>query len=273
VTQALARTDFTVRRLGGTFGAEITGLDLSAQLDETTVDALRRTFLEHCVLVFPGQGHLTPAQQAAFASRWGELQLMPEGSPVLGGQREVFVLDFEGRRPPTDVWHSDLTLTVRPPMATVLLGRVIPIGGDTLFASQYLAYEAFSDGMKAMLEGLRAVHTGKYWAKNGTTFEEDELPRSAHPVVRTHPETGRRALYVNSAYTSHFEGMTVEESRPLLDWLCSHSVQPNFTFRHRWSEGDLLMWDNRCLQHFAVADYGSARRVMHRVVILGDEPR
>jgi taurine dioxygenase len=273
MTRTTVTPGHSTRALGGSIGAEVGGLDLSAPLDESTARALRQLFLQHCVLVFPEQGHLSPAQQVAFARHWGELQTMPEGSPLLEGQREVFVLDFEGRKPPTDIWHSDLTLTARPPMSTILLGRVIPVGGDTLFANQYLAYEQLSEGMKAILEGLRAVHTGKHWAKSAARFDEEELPHSVHPVVRTHPETGRKALYVNAAYASHFEGMTIDESRPLLEWLCTHSVQPNFTFRHRWSAGDLLMWDNRCLQHFAVADYGAAKRVMHRVVVLGDEPR
>lgn len=261
-----------IRRAAGALGAEVRGIDLALPLDQPLFAALKAAFLEHHVLVFPGQEHLTPDQISRFASLWGPLQTMPEGSPSLDGNREVFVLDFEGKKPPTDIWHSDLTLEERPPLGSVLLGRVIPIGGDTIFANQHLAYDALSDGMKAMLNGLNAVHDGHFWTRGGK-FTIDQLPRSVHPVVRTHPETERKALYVNSAYTAHFEDMTQEESRPLLEWLWTHSVQPNFTFRHRWTQGDLLMWDNRSVQHFAVADYGTARRVMHRVTILGDRPR
>lgn len=261
-----------VRQVGGALGAEVRGLDLAKPLDPESVAALKTAFLKYHVLVIPGQGHITPEQLSAFASCWGPLQSMPPGSPSLTGHNEVFVLDFEGRKPPTDIWHSDLTLEERPPLGSVLLGRVIPIGGDTIFANQHLAYEMLSEGMRSMLDRLNAVHDGHFWAQNGK-FTIDQLPRSVHPVIRVHPETGRRALYVNSAYTAHFEGMTIEESRPLLEWLWTHSVQPNFTFRHRWSEGDLVMWDNRSVQHFAVADYGTARRVMHRVTILGDRPK
>jgi taurine dioxygenase len=260
-----------IRRISGALGAEVRGLDLALPISEQALAAVKRAFLEHHVLVVPDQGHLTPDQLSAFARLWGPLQSMPEGSPSLSGNREVFVLDFEGKAPPTDIWHSDLTLEERPPLGSVLLGRTIPVGGDTIFANQHLAYDLLSEGMRRMLDGLSAVHDGRFWTKSGK-FTLDQLPQSVHPVIRTHPETGRKALFVNSAYTARLEDMTDEESQPLLSWLWQHSVQPNLTFRHRWTPGDLVMWDNRSVQHFAVADYGAARRVMHRVTILGDRP-
>ncbi len=257
--------------LSGVLGAKVDGIDLRNVSDEA-MQVLRAAFLEHCILIYPGQQALTPAEQVAFAARWGEVHHMLTPEACLDGNLAVLVLDFKGRKPPTDKWHSDVTMEVCPPMATFLLGRTIPIGGDTIFANQYLAYETLSDGMRRMLDGLNAVHDGVNFAKAGN-FDPSRFPSNLHPVVRTHPETGRKALFVNLTYTRHFEGMTIEESQPLLDWLYDHSVQPNFTFRHRWTEGDLMMWDNRCLQHFAVADYGEQTRVMHRVTVLGDRPR
>jgi taurine dioxygenase len=261
----------TITPLSGALGAQVDGIDLR-DVDDELMKELNTAFLDHCVLVFPGQQRLTPEEQVAFAGRWGEVHHMLTPEACLDGNLAVLVLDFQGRKPPTDQWHSDVTMEECPPKATFLLGRTIPVGGDTIFANQYLAYDVLSDGMKKMLDGLNAVHDGQNFAKAGG-FDPVRFPSSLHPVVRTHPDTGRKALFVNTTYTRHFEGMTIEESQPMLDWLYHHSVQPNFTFRHHWTEGDLIMWDNRCLQHFAVADYGDQRRVMHRVTVLGDRPR
>jgi taurine dioxygenase len=261
----------TITPLSGALGARIDGLDLR-DVDDDIMTLLNAAFLEHCVLVFPGQQAITPDQQVAFAARWGEVHQMLTPEACLEGNLKVLVLDFEGRKPPTDKWHSDVTMEETPPKATFLLGRTIPVGGDTIFANQYLAYEALSDGLKQLLDGLNAIHDGATFAKSGG-FDPARFPSSVHPVVRTHPETGRKALFVNKSYTRHFEDWTEEESQPLLQWLYTHSVHPNFTFRHHWTEGDLIIWDNRCLQHFAVADYGTQRRTMHRVTVLGDRPR
>ena len=224
------------------------------------------------MLLLPGQAHITPEQHVAFAQRWGEVHEMLTPEACLEGNLKVLVLDTHGEKPVTDAWHSDVTMEEKPPLGSLLLARVVPVGGDTIFASQYLAYESLSDGMKRMLDGMKAVHNGDNFAKAGN-FDPARFPSSLHPVVRTHPETGRKALFVNPVYTTRFEDMTAEESRPLIDFLCAHAVQPNFTFRHRWTAGDMLIWDNRCLQHFAVADYGAQPRTMHRVTVLGDRPR
>jgi taurine dioxygenase len=259
-----------VTRLAGSLGARVDGVDLSVPLEDRTMDELRAAFREHFVLVFPKQS-LTPDQHAAFAARWGELHLMPVAR--LDGHPYVITIRIEPERgrPSTDVWHSDLSCDERPPMATFLLARTIPsTGGDTMFASQYAAFDALSPGMKKMLEGMRAVHTREIFDKIAG-LDPSKGPRNTHPVVRTHPETKRRALFVNAVFTTHFEDMTPDESRPLLSWLYAHCSQPNFTFRHRWSEGDLVMWDNRCVQHYAIYDYREPR-IMHRTTVLGDRP-
>jgi taurine dioxygenase len=257
--------------IGGALGARVHGIDLARPVDDATVARLREAYLQFCVLLFPDQGHITPQQQLAFARRWGEVILTPAPDKCHPDCPEILVLDTHGEKPVTDMWHSDITMEPVPPLGSFLLARVVPVGGDTIFANQYLAYEALSDGMKRMLDGMRAWHTGDVFARNGN-YDPASFPRSLHPVIRTHPETGRKALFVNAVYTTCFEGWTEEESRPLIDYLCAHAVQPNFTFRHQWTVGDMLMWDNRCLQHFAVADYGSQPRTMHRVTIKGDKP-
>jgi taurine dioxygenase len=262
---------FAIAPISGALGARIDEIDLAAPMSDVAMARLRQALLDHCVLLLPGQGHITPDQHVAFAERWGEVHEMPTPEACLEGNLKVLVLDTHGEKPVTDAWHSDVTMETSPPLGSLLLARVVPVGGDTIFANQYLAYEALSDGMKQMLDGMKAVHNGDNFAKAGN-FDPARFPSSLHPVVRTHPETGRKALFVNPVYTTRFENMTPEESRPLIDFLCAHAVQPNFTFRHRWTAGDMLIWDNRCLQHFAVADYGSQPRTMHRVTVLGDRP-
>lgn len=262
--------DLKITPLAGSLGAKVEGIDL-ADVDDELFAAIHEAWLEHLVLVFPKQQHLTPAQQAAFALRWGEVHVMPTPDVYLEGTNAVIELDFHGRKPPTDKWHSDVTMDALPPKATFLLGRTIPIGGDTMFANQYLAYERLSDGMKKLLDGLKLIHDGETFARSGG-YETSRFPTSVHPIVRTHPETGRKALFVNSTYGRYIEGMTAEESAPILNYLYQHCVHPNITFRHRWTEGDLLMWDNRAVMHFAIADYGAQRRTMHRVTILGEKP-
>lgn len=261
----------TITRIGGALGARADGLDLARPLDDKAMAQLRQAFLEHLVLLFSDQGHLTPAQQLAFARRWGEVMLTPAPDRQHSDCPEILVLDTHGEKPVTDKWHADITMEPEPPLGSFLLARVVPIGGDTIFANQYLAYDALSDGMTQALAGLRAWHTGDVFARQGN-YDPARFPRSLHPVVRTHPETGRKALFVNRVYTTCLEGWSEAESKGLLDYLCNHAVQPNFTFRHQWRAGDLLMWDNCCLQQFAVADYGSQRRTMHRITIRGDVP-
>jgi len=273
---------FDVEPVAGALGAEIAGVDLSRPLSDTTYAGLRRAWLEHLVLFFRDQ-ELTPAQFLAFGRRFGEvieypfvkgLDDYPEIIPVLKLAHEH--VNFGG------VWHSDTAYLEAPPMASMLVAREIPpVGGDTLFASMYLAYETLSDGMKRLIEPLVAINSSS--KADASRTREDRMKDSgregrkeyvsAHPVVRRHPETGRRALYVNVAHTVRFDGMTEEESAPLLEYLFRHQTRPEFTCRFRWRRGSLAMWDNRCAQHNAINDYHGHRRLLHRITLAGDTPK
>ena len=271
-----------IHPVSGALGAEVSGVDLAKHLDDDTVAVLRRAWLEHLVLLFRDQP-LTPPQLLAFARRFGHtieypfvkgLEEYPDIIPVVKLEHEQ--INFGG------VWHSDTAYLDVPPMASMLLAREVPpAGGDTLFASMYLAYETLSDGMKRLLAGLRAVNSSA--KADASRTREDRIAErgradaralyeAAHPVVRVHPETGRKALYVNVAHTIRFEGMTEEESAPLLGYLYRHQIRPEFTCRFRWRPGSLALWDNRCAQHNAVNDYAGHRRVMHRITLAGDVP-
>ena len=271
-----------IHPVSGALGAEVSGVDLAKHLDDDTVAVLRRAWLEHLVLLFRDQP-LTPPQLLAFARRFGHtieypfvkgLEEYPDIVPVVKLEHEQ--INFGG------VWHSDTAYLDIPPMASMLLAREVPpAGGDTLFASMYLAYETLSDGMKRLLAGLRAVNSSA--KADASRTREDRIAErgradaralyeAAHPVVRVHPETGRKALYVNVAHTIRFEGMTEEESAPLLGYLYRHQIRPELTCRFRWRPGSLAFWDNRCAQHNAVNDYAGHRRVMHRITLAGDVP-
>jgi len=262
----------TMKRLTGAIGAEVKGLTLNHGLDDSTFAIIHQAFLDHCM--FRGQ-FLEPAAQTAFTHRWGNVlrasylrQLeIPENPEVLASVNRGKAFAFT-----TEQWHSDLSFMAAPPAHAILAAQVLPeTGGDTMFANQYLAYETLSDGMKRLLEGLRALHGGaKLAAYSGI---ENSAPPQSHPVVRTHPETCRKGLYVNRLYTYSIDGLTEAESRGLLDFLCERSCRPDFTYRHQWAAGDVIMWDNRCTLHYAVHDYGEATRVMHRTTIAGEIPR
>ena len=278
----LRSNSFEVRPIAGAIGAELHGVDL-ADLDDAQVAAIRRAWLDHLVIFFRDQ-HLTPAQLVAFARRVGEpieypflkgLDGFPQITPVVKLEHER--VNFGG------IWHSDTAYLERPPMGSMLLAREVPPqGGDTLFANMYLAYETLSPGLRRMLDGLVAVNSS---AKADVTKTREDRMRDGkrddarqeyvaeHPVVRTHPETGRKALYVNRGHTLRFAGMSEAESTPLLDYLFAHQTRPEFTCRFRWQAGSLALWDNRCAQHYPLNDYHGFRRVMHRVTLAGDKPR
>jgi len=270
-----------VRPVAGALGAEIEGVDLAQALPAAVVAEIRHAFLEHLVVFFHNQ-KLTPVQQLEFARRFGEPMEYPQlkGLPECPLVTPVVKLEHE-RVNFGGVWHSDTAYLERPPMASMLYAvEIPPYGGDTLFANQYLAYETLSEGLRHALQGLRAVNTSTKADVSKT--REDRLREAGaelkalagiHPVVRTHPETGRKALYVNSGHTAHFENWTEAESRPLLEYLFAHQVRPEFTCRFRWAPGSLAFWDNRCTQHNPVNDYHGFRRVMHRVTLAGDFPR
>lgn len=278
----VGRREIDVRPVAGALGAEVHGVDLRTDLDDATVSALRAAWLEHGVLFFRGQD-LTPAQYLAVARCFGEplpypmlkgLEGFPEITEVLKLEHET--VNFGG------LWHADTTYLERPAMASVLLARELPpVGGDTLFANQYLAYETLSDGLRGVLDGLVGVNSSE--KADTTRTREDRVRDSAggerkrfiaeHPAVRTHPETGRKALYVNFGHTVRFKGWTEAESAPLLDYLFRHQVRPELTCRFRWEPGSLAIWDNRAVQHNPVNDYHGHRRLMHRITLAGDVPR
>lgn len=256
---SITSPDLTVERLTGSTGARIRGVDLN-RLDEPTFALIRDTLLEHGVVHLPDQD-VTPEAHKAFGERFGPLHTHP-AAPGVEGHPEILLLRNYGKEHSiTEVWHSDVTCEERPPAISILAARVLPgFGGDTMWANQYLAYDRLSEGMKRMIAPLRAVHEG---------FGLE----ATHPVVRTHPDTGRPALFVNAGFTRRFEDMTVAESRPLLDHLIAVASTPDLVYRHQWSAGDVVMWDNRGVMHFAVHDYVEQERVMHRVTVAGDRPR
>jgi taurine dioxygenase len=271
----------SVEPISGALGAEISGPNLSQSLKPAVTAEIRGALLNHLVIFFPNQ-ELTPQEQLAFAQQFGSPIEYPQlkGLPECPLVTAVTKLEHE-RANFGGVWHSDTTYLEYPPAASMLYAvEIPPYGGDTLFANQYLAYETLSDGLKEMLNSLAAVNVSTKPEVSKTREHRlreagDELKAfvSKHPVVRTHPEIGRKALYVNNAHTLNFEGWTEQESLPLLNYLFDHQVKPEFTCRFRWSRGCLAFWDNRCTQHNPVNDYQRYRRVMHRVTLAGDKPR
>jgi alpha-ketoglutarate-dependent taurine dioxygenase len=271
-----------IHPIAGALGAEIRGVDLSRDLSADTVSEVRRALLDHLVIFFRGQ-ELPPARFLAVARCFGTpieypfVSGLPDFPDIIEVKKlEHEVVNFGG------IWHSDTTYLEIPPMGSMLLAREVPpVGGDTLFANMHRAYETLSPGMREMLGTLRVVNSSA--KADVTRTREDRVASSpggarrsyeaTHPVVRTHPETGRKALYVNVAHTTRFDGMTEAESAPLLDFLFAHQVKPEFTCRFRWDVGSIAFWDNRAAQHNPVNDYHDHRRVMHRITLAGDRPR
>ena len=270
-----------VRKIAGALGAEIHGLDLSRALTDEIAKAVRQAFLEHQVIFFRDQP-LTPAQFMAFARRMGRPVEYPFVKGIEGFPEVIEVKKLEHERHNFGgIWHSDTAYLDEPPMGSMLLAREVPpYGGDTLFANQYLAFEALSPTLQGILSGLKAVNSSS--KADVTRTREDRVKEQGevakqfaaeHPAVRTHPETGRKALYVNVGHTTRFAGITEQESAPLLQFLFEHQVKPEFTCRFQWQVGSLAFWDNRCAQHNPVNDYHGHRRVMHRITLAGDRPR
>ena len=272
-----------IRRLSYPLGAEITGLDIREALDEGTVAAIRAAFLEHCVLLFRGVA-LTQAQHVAFSRRFGDLEKTPEFRTRDRVPAHPEILLVSNRpRPGESIrayvgegWHSDRSNTTRPAMASLLRAAEIPeVGGDTMFSNLYRAYETLSDGMKKMIAGLEGVHMLDVPRQVDTSTAERaaETRRSnitAQPLVRVHPETGRKALFVGEHKLKRIAGMSEEEGRPLIKFLCAHAARAQFIYRHRWQQDDLLMWDNRCTNHLAVYDFDRTKiRHMERTTVIG----
>jgi taurine dioxygenase len=285
----MATTRMIVRRLAGSCGADIEGVDLARSVDAQTVAELRRALLDHQVICIRGQQALDDAGLERVTALFGGFGVEPyvegeESHPhvlkVVKEADERRTSNFGGN------WHSDWSFMETPPAFTFLHAREIPpFGGDTMFANQYLAYETLSEGLRATLDGMSAMHSARrpYGPKGvyadrskarsmKITASESAEQEIEQPVVRVHAETGRKALYVNPVYTIRFKGMTEKESAPLLGYLYEHSVRPEFTCRVRWSEGALTIWDNRAVQHFALNDYDGYRRELHRTTVAGEKP-
>jgi len=272
-------TRLDVQPIAGALGAEISGVDLGGDLDDATIAEIRRALLEHCVIFFRDQ-EFDAEQHKRLARRFGEIFVHPNYAGTQADPEIVMI-----RREPGDTrvvgedWHTDTTMMPKPPMGAILYAiEVPPFGGDTLFANQYLAYETLSDGMKRLIDGLRAIHSDRLVAGpqsrasvgRSTKARHDDAWRetvSTHPMAIRHPETGRKALFVNVSYTVGIEGLAEDESRPLLDFLMEHGNRPEFTCRFRWTQGAVAFWDNRCVKHLAINDAGPFRRVMRRVQI------
>ena len=273
---------FTVKPLSGSVGALIEGLDLSCDQDADVIAEIRQAWLDHLVIFFRDQ-HLSDKRLMAFGRYFGELYLHPNLAKK-GPHPEVIhvVKEPDATRVVGAEWHTDTAHVECPPMGAILHAlETPPKGGDTLFANQYLAYETLSDGLKATLNELKAVHDDSRVAGpsankgRSTETRDDDAWRptvNTHPVVRTHPETGRKSLYVNIASAHYFDGMTKAESAPLLRYLFDHATRPEFTCRFSWTPGSVAFWDNRCLKHIAVNDYHGHRRDMRRVQLAGDRP-
>ncbi len=272
----MGNNSLEIKPIAGALGAEIHGIDLSEPMDDVTFQQIHQTLLDHCVIFFRGQ-HITPSEQLAFAKRWGDIHLHPH-IPGLDGTPEV----FEIVKKEDDIhtlggnWHTDQMFTETPVRATMLYAKQVPPrGGDTLFANAYLAYETLSDGMKDMLAELRTVNTYNMKKQRAAAMQvsdiNEEPAEFEHPLVRTHNETGRKALYMSyEGITKRLAGMTDAESEPVLGYLRQHVTRPEFTCRFRWEEGSLAVWDNRCVQHLAINDYHGYRRVMHRITVNGE---
>ncbi len=268
------------RPTSGAVGAEILGIDLSRGLDDSDIEELRAAFNEYGVIFFRNQT-ITPEQHIAFAERFGTININRFFKAAPGYPQIAEVRKEPNQK--TNIgggWHTDHSYDQVPALGSILLAREVPPrGGDTLFASMSHAYDALSDGLKRTLESLRAVHSSRhvfgaasqYVRESGDRLGNaaDATQDATHPVVVNHPETGRKTLYVNPAFTLRFDGWTAEESKPMLDFLYAHASRPEFQTRFNWSEGSIAFWDNRATWYFAVNDYHGERRLMHRITLEG----
>jgi taurine dioxygenase len=269
-----------VKRFAPALGAEVRGVDLSRGLDPETYREVRAALLEFQVLFFKEQSEISPATHVAIGKMFGELHLHP-AAPQMPGYPEIFVIHVhkDSRIANGEFWHSDVSCDQVPPLGTMLQLHVLPeVGGDTLFANMYAAYDALSEPLKKMLSGLTARHESEHvyrgrYSDRGVDDYGKVYPEAIHPVVRTHPETGRKALYINRTFTTRILELTEKESAALLGFLFDHCEQIDFQIRFRWSRYDVAFWDNRCVMHHAIWDYWPHERRGRRVTIKGDRPR
>ncbi|MBI09906.1 MAG: taurine dioxygenase [Rhodospirillaceae bacterium] len=283
-------TALDIKPIAGALGAEIHGIDLSHDLDDVTFAAVQKTLHDYLVIFFRDQS-ITPDQHLAFARKFGDvethryakgLESHPEVLPVIKEATDR-AANFGG------IWHSDVAFHTEPPMGQILYALEVPeAGGDTIFVNMYRAYDTLSQGMKRTLDGINAVFTGersygpsdsevtKRQAQFSKSMDVKMMDNAAsetvHPLIRIHPETGRKSLFISGIAIRRFEGMTVEESRPLLSYLKKHATRPENTCQFHWRRGSVALLDNRCTQHYALNNYHGKRRVMHRVTIAGERP-
>ncbi len=266
-----------VRKLTPTIGATIGGVDLSQLLSDDTFEQIHDALLANCVIFFRDQ-QLTVEQHKAFGRRFGELHVHPNARKEVDGHPEILVIkaDETSKHVAGEDWHSDVSCDPEPPMGSILYLTEVPPngGGDTMFANMYAAYEALSPAMQAFLDELTAVHDSMkahgYRQKSGDAGLE--YPRAEHPVVRTHPATGRKLLFVNRGFTTRITQLSKAESDAVLEFLFRHIETPEFCCRFRWEANSVAFWDNRCTQHHALFDYFPNRRYGHRVTVCGDKP-
>ena len=273
-------SNILINPTSGSMGVEIHNVDLSNELSDSLFSEIRETFIEHGLIFFRDQ-ELTPDDHLRFAKRWGEININRFFAKVEGYDQIA-----EVRKDPDQkiniggAWHTDHSYDQIPAMGSILLAKETPkIGGDTLFANMYKAYETLSNGMKKTLETMKACHSSRHVFGAHTGYAEASSQRisnpelatqdAIHPVIITHPESKRKALYVNPEFTVNFEGWTVEESKPLLDYLTEHTTQQENTTRFQWEPGSIAFWDNRCTWHFALNDYLGETRLMHRITVEG----
>ncbi|HXC14505.1 MAG TPA: TauD/TfdA family dioxygenase [Stellaceae bacterium] len=265
-----------IEKLTPIIGAEIDGIDLAQPLGNRQIDELHRALAENLVIFFRDQ-QLSEDQHLAFGRLFGELHIHP-AAPSVAGKPELMIIhaDKDSPRANGEGWHSDVSCDTAPPMGSILyIRKCPPYGGDTLFASMYAAYDALSDRMKAYLDGLTAEHSGDHYRGQYANYgiaDKAEYPRAEHPVVRTHPVTGKKALYVNKGFTRRIIGIPLDESEGILDYLYEHMANPLFQCRFRWQENSIAFWDNRCVQHHAMWDYWPHTRSGNRVTVRGDRP-
>lgn len=268
-----------VRRYEPALGAEVRGITLADGIDDEIYVEIRRALLEHQVLFFKEQREIPPDVQVAIGKRFGELHMHP-AAPQMEGFPEVFEIHVQkdSQIANGEFWHSDVSCDEIPPLGTILQIHILPeIGGDTLFANMYAAYDALSDPLKRMLGELTATHGSEHvyrgrYAERGVDDRQKVYPHASHPVVRTHPETGRKALYVNRTFTTKINELSDSESGALLNLLYDHCEQPDFQIRFRWQLNDVAFWDNRCTMHHAIWDYWPHERKGRRVTIKGNRP-
>ena len=268
--------------INGAMGAKVHGLDLASSLSETVVAELKELFSQYLVLVFNDQ-NLEAAEHVTFTEHFGRVEPHPlKTRRTVEGFPGVLILENQPDKPGArnDYWHSDISHSERPPMATILHAKIVPPGkGDTMFCNMYRAWDDLSIGMKSILDGKQAWHSGAATQRRNNLEHNDghevkSIPDPRlHPVARTHPETGRKALFVNPHFVTHFEDMTEEESKPILDYLYAQATRPENIYRHGWQEGDVVMWDNRAAMHYAVRDYEPVdKRLMRRTTAAGEAP-